>query len=33
MTKGKVLGKGGADQVLRINPSALRDRMFQLGVP
>ena len=33
MTKGKVHGKEGAAQVLGINPSTLRNRMNQLGIP
>jgi formate hydrogenlyase transcriptional activator len=33
MTKGKVHGKGGAAEVLGINPSTLRNRMNQLGIP
>jgi len=33
MTKGKVHGKGGAAQMLGINPSTLRNRMNQLGIP
>jgi len=33
MTKGKVHGKGGAAELLGINPSTLRNRMNQLGVP
>ena len=33
MTKGKVHGKGGAADVLGINPSTLRNRMNQLGIP
>jgi transcriptional regulator with GAF, ATPase, and Fis domain len=32
MTKGKVHGKGGAAEVLGINPSTLRNRMNQLGI-
>jgi len=32
-TKGKVHGKGGAAEVLGINPSTLRNRMNQLGIP
>ncbi|MBI5602796.1 MAG: sigma 54-interacting transcriptional regulator [Deltaproteobacteria bacterium] len=32
-TRGKVHGKGGAAEVLGINPSTLRNRMNQLGVP
>jgi transcriptional regulator with GAF, ATPase, and Fis domain len=33
MTGGKVHGKGGAAEVLGINPSTLRNRMNQLGIP
>jgi transcriptional regulator with GAF, ATPase, and Fis domain len=33
MTNGKVHGKGGAAEVLAINPSTLRNRMNQLGIP
>lgn len=33
MTKGKVHGKGGAAEVLGINPSTLRNRMNQLAIP
>lgn len=33
MTKGKVHGKGGAAELLEINPSTLRNRMNQLGIP
>jgi DNA-binding NtrC family response regulator len=33
MTEGKVHGKGGAAEVLGINPSTLRNRMNQLRVP
>lgn len=33
ITKGKVHGKGGAAEVLGINPSTLRNRMNQLGIP
>jgi formate hydrogenlyase transcriptional activator len=33
MTKGKVHGKGGAAEVLGLNPSTLRNRMNQLGIP
>ncbi len=33
MTKGRVHGKGGAAEVLGINPSTLRNRMNQLGIP
>jgi len=33
MTRGKVHGKGGAAEVLGINPSTLRNRMNQLGIP
>ncbi len=32
MTRGKVHGKGGAAEVLGINPSTLRNRMNQLGI-
>ena len=32
ITKGKVHGKGGAAEVLGINPSTLRNRMNQLGI-
>ena len=32
-TKGRVHGKGGAAAVLGINPSTLRNRMNQLGIP
>jgi DNA-binding NtrC family response regulator len=31
-TQGKVHGKGGAAEVLGINPSTLRNRMNQLGI-
>jgi DNA-binding NtrC family response regulator len=33
MTNGKVHGKGGAAELLGINPSTLRNRMNQLGIP
>ncbi len=33
ITSGKVHGKGGAAEVLGINPSTLRNRMNQLGIP
>ncbi len=33
VTKGKVHGKGGAAEVLGINPSTLRNKMNQLGIP
>ena len=33
ITGGKVHGKGGAAEVLGINPSTLRNRMNQLGIP
>jgi formate hydrogenlyase transcriptional activator len=33
MTHGKVHGKGGAAELLGINPSTLRNRMNQLGIP
>jgi hypothetical protein len=33
MTNGRVHGKGGAAELLRINPSTLRYRMNQLGIP
>ena len=33
MTGGKVHGKGGAAEVLGINPSTLRNRMNLLGIP
>jgi transcriptional regulator with GAF, ATPase, and Fis domain len=33
ITKGKVHGKGGAAELLGINPSTLRNRMNQLGIP
>jgi formate hydrogenlyase transcriptional activator len=33
MTNGKVHGKGGAAEVLGINPSTLRNRMSQLKIP
>jgi transcriptional regulator with GAF, ATPase, and Fis domain len=33
MSKGKIHGKGGAAEVLGINPSTLRNRMNQLRVP
>ncbi len=33
MAGGKVHGKGGAAEVLGINPSTLRNRMNQLGIP
>jgi formate hydrogenlyase transcriptional activator len=32
LTKGKVHGKGGAAEALKINPSTLRNRMNQLGI-
>ncbi len=32
-TGGKVHGKGGAAEMLGINPSTLRNRMNQLGIP
>jgi DNA-binding NtrC family response regulator len=32
MTNGKVHGKGGAAELLGINPSTLRNRMNQLGI-
>jgi len=32
MTKGKIHGKGGAAEVLGINPSTLRNRMNQLRI-
>ncbi len=33
LTRGKVHGPGGAAEVLGINPSTLRNRMNQLGIP
>jgi transcriptional regulator with GAF, ATPase, and Fis domain len=33
MTRGKVHGPGGAAELLGINPSTLRNRMDQLGIP
>jgi DNA-binding NtrC family response regulator len=33
LTNGKVHGKGGAAELLGINPSTLRNRMNQLGIP
>ena len=33
LTKGKIHGKGGAAELLDINPSTLRHRMRRLGVP
>jgi len=33
MTNGRVHGKGGAAELLGINPSTLRYRMNQLGIP
>jgi transcriptional regulator with GAF, ATPase, and Fis domain len=33
MTQGKIHGKGGAAEVLGVNPSTLRNRMNQLGIP
>ncbi len=33
MAKGKVEGKGGASQLLEINPRTLRHRMKRLGIP
>jgi transcriptional regulator with GAF, ATPase, and Fis domain len=33
MTKGKIHGKGGAAELLDINPSTLRHRMRRLGIP
>ena len=33
MTKGRVHGKGGAAELLGMNPSTLRYRMNQLGIP
>ena len=33
MTNGKVHGKGGAAELLGINPSTLRNRMNQMGIP
>jgi DNA-binding NtrC family response regulator len=33
VTGGKVHGKGGAAVILGINPSTLRNRMNQLGIP
>ncbi len=33
MTEGKIHGKGGAAEVLGINPSTLRNRMNQLRIP
>ena len=32
MTEGKVHGRGGAAELLGINPSTLRNRMNQLGI-
>jgi transcriptional regulator with GAF, ATPase, and Fis domain len=33
ITKGKVHGRGGAAELLKINPSTLRNRMNRLGIP
>jgi hydrogenase-4 transcriptional activator len=33
MAKGKIHGKGGAAEVLGINPSTLRNRMNRLRIP
>jgi hypothetical protein len=33
MANGRVHGKGGAADLLGINPSTLRYRMNQLGIP
>ena len=33
MAKGKVEGKGGAAELLEINPRTLRHRMKKLGIP
>jgi transcriptional regulator with GAF, ATPase, and Fis domain len=33
MAHGKVHGKGGAAELLGMNPSTLRYRMDQLGIP
>ncbi len=33
LTNGKVHGRGGAAEVLGINPSILRNRMNQLRIP
>jgi len=33
MTRGKVHGRGGAAELLGVNPSTLRNRMNQLGIP
>jgi DNA-binding NtrC family response regulator len=33
MTNGRVHGKGGAAELLGINPSTLRYKMNQLGIP
>jgi DNA-binding NtrC family response regulator len=33
ITNGRVHGKGGAAEVLGINPSTLRNRMNLLGIP
>lgn len=33
ITKGKIHGFGGAAELLGINPSTLRNRMNQLGIP
>jgi hydrogenase-4 transcriptional activator len=33
MAKGRVHGKGGAAELLGMNPSTLRYRMNQLGIP
>ncbi len=33
LTHGKIHGKGGAAELLRINPNTLRHRMRMLGIP
>jgi transcriptional regulator with GAF, ATPase, and Fis domain len=33
MTGGKIEGKGGAAELLQMNPSTLRKRMRKLGIP
>jgi DNA-binding NtrC family response regulator len=33
VANGKVHGKGGAAELLGVNPSTLRNRMNQLGIP
>jgi transcriptional regulator with GAF, ATPase, and Fis domain len=32
ITKGKIYGKGGAAELLSVNPSTLRHRMKKLGI-